>query len=101
VGWTHQAQAIRKYNIKPQRLLRLCGTPFFSLYDWLSDLICNPMREYTQFEAGLSLLPVLPPTDAAGLLEQRCERIEIELAQARAVREMRPPPNSPLPCWAQ
>ena len=97
-----EPQETAREGHRPERTIyRLTDAGRLELIDWLSDLICNPMREYTQFEAGLSLLPVLPPADAARLLEQRCERIEIELAQARAVREMRPPPNSPLPCWAQ
>ncbi|HEV2362554.1 MAG TPA: PadR family transcriptional regulator [Acidimicrobiales bacterium] len=52
--------------------------------DWLSELLSTPEREYTTFEAGLALLPGLPPDDVADLLEQRCRNLEITLAQLRA-----------------
>ena len=52
--------------------------------DWLSDLLSEPAKEYPQYEAGLSLMPVLPPDVAATLLERRCEQIELELEIARS-----------------
>ncbi len=42
-------------------------------------------KEYTHFEAGLSLIPVLPPEDAAALLAQRCDRLELEISQERSL----------------
>jgi len=51
---------------------------------WLAELLAEPVKEYTQFEAGLSLLPGLPPEKVADLLEQRCQRIERSLAAAEA-----------------
>jgi DNA-binding PadR family transcriptional regulator len=43
---------------------------------WMADLIGNPTKEYPQFEAALSLLPVLPPQQALALLKQRLHLIE-------------------------
>jgi len=43
---------------------------------WMADLIANPVKEYPQFEAALSLLPVLPPDNALALLRQRLHLIE-------------------------
>ena len=54
--------------------------------DWLAELLGTPVKEYTQFEAGLSLLPGLPPEEAAELLEQRCAQLETTLASYNAVR---------------
>jgi hypothetical protein len=54
------------------------------IIDWISDLISRPVKEYTQFEAGLSLIPVLPPEDAIDLLMQRCTCLEMEIAQKRS-----------------
>src|SRR5215469_15534145 len=48
------------------------------LIDWLSELLCRPVKEFTRFEAGLSLLPVLPPKDVVALLEERCRRTVVE-----------------------
>lgn len=58
------------------------------LIDWLSELLSRPAKEYTRFEAGLSLLPVLPPDDAVALLEQRCQALEVRAAQSQSVREL-------------
>src|SRR5437660_10354520 len=41
------------------------------LVDWLSDLVASPVKEYLQFEAALSFLPVLTPDDALAVLRTR------------------------------
>jgi DNA-binding PadR family transcriptional regulator len=50
------------------------------LVDWLSQLLSVPVKEFTQFEAALSLMPVLPPDDVVRLLEIRLVRLEAEIA---------------------
>ncbi len=52
------------------------------MLDWLSDLVANPAREYTQFEAALSLLPVLGVDEAIDLLESRL-RVQTTTRQAQ------------------
>jgi DNA-binding PadR family transcriptional regulator len=84
-----EAQDTQRDGNRPERTVyRITPAGRHELSDWLSDLLCVPVREYTQFEAGLSLLPVLPPGDAAAVLEQRVLRLEIELTQFRALREV-------------
>ncbi|MPZ53810.1 MAG: PadR family transcriptional regulator [Acidimicrobiia bacterium] len=39
--------------------------------EWLRDLLANPINEFPQFEAALSLIAVLPPEDVIELLEKR------------------------------
>ena len=46
--------------------------------DWLAELIPVPVREFTSLEAGLSLLPLLEPNEAARLLDERAERLRID-----------------------
>jgi DNA-binding PadR family transcriptional regulator len=58
------------------------------LIDWLSELLCRPVKEFTRFEAGLSLIAVLPPKDVTGLLEERCRRLQVEIEQYRALRKL-------------
>jgi hypothetical protein len=65
------------------------------LIDWLSELLCRPVKEFTQFEAGLSLMPVLPPKDVVALLEERCRRLVVELEQYRALRKVVTSPRVP------
>lgn len=53
------------------------GTAEFE--DWLSELLSTPVREFTSLEAGLSLMPGLPPDDVATLLAKRAGRLRVEL----------------------
>jgi DNA-binding PadR family transcriptional regulator len=57
----------------------------YELYDWLSELLAQPMKEFTRFEAGLSLMAVLPPQKAVALLQHRVEMLEIDIAKAKSV----------------
>src|ERR687894_1276100 len=50
---------------------------------WLRELLREPVKEYTQFAAGLSFLPGLPPEEAAALLEERVGRLEVETGEMR------------------
>jgi DNA-binding PadR family transcriptional regulator len=54
------------------------------LEDWMAELIATPVKEYPQFEAALSELPVLPPGHAADLLAKRVAALEQTLADERA-----------------
>jgi hypothetical protein len=61
--------------------------------DWLREILSSPVKEFPQFEAGLSLLPALPPEQAADVLETRVEFLkkDIEhvmagLAHAKAIK---------------
>ncbi|GAB3421706.1 PadR family transcriptional regulator [Flindersiella endophytica] len=58
--------------------------------DWLSELLSTPVKEYTQFEAGLSLAGGLPPGEVASLLELRCFTLERQLAREEASLRDRP-----------
>jgi len=44
----------------------------------------EPVKEYTQFAAGLSYLPGLPPEEAMALLEERVGRLEVETGEMRS-----------------
>jgi DNA-binding PadR family transcriptional regulator len=56
--------------------------------DWLGELLSTPVKEFRQFEAGLSLIAGLAPDDTVAALTQRVRLIGVELARLRAVREM-------------
>ena len=46
------------------------------MHDWLRALIGEPVKEYTDFEAGLCLLGALPPGEAIELLRLREAKLE-------------------------
>src|SRR5438093_382832 len=54
-----------------------------------------PVKEFTNFEAGLSLIPVLPVTEVVPLLEERCRRLEGEVLQAHSLADIRRRDNVP------
>lgn len=83
------AQETERAGRRPERTVyRLTDAGRIELIDWVSELISTPVKEYTRFEAGLSLIPVLPPEDAAALLAQRCNRLEIEISQERSLLQL-------------
>ena len=51
---------------------------------WLRELLREPVKEYTQFAAGLSFLPALPPDEAVALLKERARLLEEEVEGMRA-----------------
>ena len=54
---------------------------------WLSELIGTPTKEYTSFEAGLTLLGGLPPDQVVALLGQRTALLGAEISRVRAMLE--------------
>lgn len=83
------AQETERAGRRPERTIyRLTDAGRMELIDWVSELISTPVKEYTRFEAGLSLIPVLPPEDAAALLAQRSARLEIEISQGRSLLQL-------------
>jgi DNA-binding PadR family transcriptional regulator len=58
------------------------------LEDWLAELLSTPVREFTSLEAGLSLMPSLPPDVVARLLEVRVEKLRVELGRVEAGMEV-------------
>ncbi|MGH3759500.1 PadR family transcriptional regulator [Actinophytocola sp.] len=59
----------------------------FELVDWMSELLSVPVKEYTQFEAALTLIPVINPDDVQRLLETRLIRLDAEIATVGGVMD--------------
>lgn len=66
---------------RPERTVYAITDPGrIELVDWLSELLSVPVKEYLQFEAALSLMPVLSPEVVIRLLEVRRTRLDAEIA---------------------
>lgn len=52
--------------------------------EWLADMVGVPVKEYLQFEAGVSLLHALPPDEAMALLRQRCDALRVQITSCEA-----------------
>jgi DNA-binding PadR family transcriptional regulator len=87
---------VREGLISPRETVREGRRPERTVYEltdagrveflgWLRELLSVPAKEYTQFAAGLSFLPALPPDEAAELLDGRVRRLEEEVGEMRSV----------------
>jgi DNA-binding PadR family transcriptional regulator len=85
----------REGLIEPKETVREGRRPERTVYDitsegseefltWLRELLREPVKEYTQFAAGLSFLPGLPPEEAVALLKERVGRLEQETGEMRS-----------------
>lgn len=73
---------------RPERTIyTLCEAGRTELFSWLRDLLREPAKEYTQFAAGLSFAPLLPPEEVVALLEERTQQLEREVDYTRARME--------------
>ena len=70
---------------RPERTIyEITGAGREEFLTWLRELLREPVKEYTQFAAGLSFLPGLPPEEAIALLEERVVRLEAETGEMRS-----------------
>jgi len=89
-------RAVLKEGRRPEKTVyELTATGESELIEWMRELVSSPVKEYPQFEAAISLLPVLAPEEVANLLEIRLgllsKTIEGIEQEARACREMKLP----------
>jgi DNA-binding PadR family transcriptional regulator len=81
-----EAVEARREGRRPERTVyRLTGTGRVKLDAWMSELLSTPVKEYPQFEAALSLMPVLHPDVVLGLLKTRIRTLGRQLAETRAM----------------
>ena len=83
-GFIEVVETVREGRRPERTIYGITDAGMREMTDWLAELVAIPQKEYTQFEAALSLLPALPPEDAADLLEDRVHAIDVELARYRS-----------------
>ena len=78
------AQETSRDGRRPERTtFAITSAGLARMRDWMHDLIREPVKEYPQFEAALSLMGIVPPDEVASLLAERIGRLE------ERIREMR------------
>ncbi|MGI8909267.1 MAG: PadR family transcriptional regulator [Rubrobacteraceae bacterium] len=86
---------VREALISPLETLREGRRPERTVYGitdagriefltWLRELLSVPVKEYTQFAAGLSFMAALPPEEVATLLGERVHLLEEEVEEMRS-----------------
>lgn len=79
------ATETRRDASRPERTIyALTDEGRAELVDWMRQLISEPLKEYYAFEAGLALLPVLPPDEAVTLLRLRNAALQQQISEAEA-----------------
>jgi DNA-binding PadR family transcriptional regulator len=80
-----EAQETAREGRRPERTVyAITESGRREFVDWLSELLRTPMKEWPQYEAGLTLMGGLPPSDVVALLEERCHKLSFELARLRS-----------------
>ena len=64
-------ETVREGKRPEKTVYELTASGEVELTNWMRELVSDPVKEYPQFEAALSLLPALPPDEVIGLLEIR------------------------------
>jgi len=80
------AQGTARAGHRPERTVyRLTDDGRAELEDRLRELISEPVKEYPIFTSVLSLVAVIHPDELAGLLAERLQSLEIEIAATTGV----------------
>jgi DNA-binding PadR family transcriptional regulator len=83
-GLIARRQTIRQGRRPEKTVYELTPAGQDEMRGWLRALIGEPVKEYTHFEAGLCLLPALPPGEAIDLFLHRQATLEGAHRELRA-----------------
>lgn len=83
-GLIEVRETVREGRRPERTVYGLTGEGRVEFLTWLRELLREPIKQYTQFAAGLSFLPALPPGEAAALLEERARLLEEEVGGLRS-----------------
>ncbi|GAA4570179.1 PadR family transcriptional regulator [Planotetraspora kaengkrachanensis] len=82
-GLLEATESVRQGGRPERTVYRITDAGRAELVDWVRELVSTPEREFFRFEAGLSVLVVLPPDEVTALLGQRLSLLEAEIADTR------------------
>ena len=83
-GFIEAVDVVREGRQPERTTYQITDAGRAELKDWLRELISEPAREYTRFEAALGDCAVLPPDELVGLLQQRLYLLEAAITQHQA-----------------
>jgi DNA-binding PadR family transcriptional regulator len=83
-GLIEAAQTERRGGRPERTVYRITDDGRAELVDWTRELIRVPQRAAVPFTAGLSVLSVLGPDEAADLLHERIDRLDQQIGKAQA-----------------
>jgi len=87
-GLVRVKETVKKGSRPERTVYELTDEGRLEFIEWLSELLREPVREYTHYLAGLSLLAGAAPDEAVFLLQQRCLRLENEIRTIKSLFAM-------------
>lgn len=94
-GYIAEVETRRDGRRPEKTVYRITDAGVIYMLEWMRELVSVPMKEYPQFEAALSLLPVLAPEEVVPLFEARIRFLKKTLEgcaeEAQACRDMKLP----------
>lgn len=76
-------ESVRQGGRPERTVYRITGAGVTEMADWVRELITTPEREQHRFEAGLSVLAILGPEEAAELLQRRLDLLTRQIEGQR------------------
>lgn len=85
-GLIEATETLRDGNRPERTIYAITDAGLRKMTGWLTELISVPTKEYTSFEAALSLMGALPPDDVLRLLELRLHTLQLQRHAANGMR---------------
>jgi len=89
-GLIEERERVREGRRPERTVYGLTESGEAALRRWLSELIATPNRQFTDFEAALSLMPALPPELIGDLFASRLEALDAETGEYERFRAEAP-----------
>ena len=84
-GFVQEHEVVRDSQRPEHTVYALTPLGRNELHDWMRELLARPQAEIPQFGVALSLLAVLTPAEAAGLLAQRLAALDAGIGEIEDV----------------
>lgn len=84
-GLIEEQEVVREGRRPERTVYRITDDGRAEVDEWLAQLLGTSAKEFPQFEAGLSLMGVLPPERVVHLLDQRVGKLHERLSELDAI----------------
>jgi DNA-binding PadR family transcriptional regulator len=84
-GFVEEQEVVREGRRPERTVYRITPEGRAEADAWLSELLGTAAKEFPQFEAGLSLMGVMPPERAVALLDERVAQLQERLSELDAI----------------
>lgn len=84
-GFVAEQETVKDTQRPERTIYALTDAGRTELYDWMRELVRDPVHEYPQFGVALSLISVLNPVEAVELLGTRAAALTKDIDETRAM----------------